>query len=150
MPKEGNAEKVLIRSFRTEDHGQVVRLWQLTGLAIKSSDGLPEIRKLMGQDSELFLVAESKLERELGKLVGSVIGAWDGSRGWVYHLAVLPESQKCGIGSKLVREVESRLHARGAIKVNLLVEPVNVGAIEFYEGLGYARGEYVFMGRELP
>jgi ribosomal protein S18 acetylase RimI-like enzyme len=93
---------------------------------------------------ELFLVAE-----EGGCIVGAVIGGWDGRRGYIYHLAVLPARRGQGIATELMAEIESRLRARGAIKVNLHVEPRNRGVVEFYERRGYAVGELMFMGKEL-
>jgi GNAT superfamily N-acetyltransferase len=68
----------------------------------------------------------------------------------VYHLAVLPELQRGGIGSRLMRELEDRFRERGALKVNLLVERRNARVAAFYERLGYAAADYVFMGKELP
>ena len=47
------------------------------------SDTLAEITKKVQRDPDLFLVAEAD-----GRLIGSVIGGFDGRRGMIYHLAV--------------------------------------------------------------
>jgi ribosomal protein S18 acetylase RimI-like enzyme len=80
----------------------------------------------------LFLVAESS-----GLLVGTVMGAYDGRRGWVYHLAVEPRMQSDGIGRMLMDAVERRMQRLGIAKVNLQIRPDNLHVIEFYRHLGY-------------
>ncbi|HEX6368831.1 MAG TPA: GNAT family acetyltransferase [Longimicrobium sp.] len=133
-----------IREFRDADYDAVVRLWREAGLTIKPSDTLPELRKLMDRNPGLFLVAE-----EDGAVAGTVIGAWDGRRAWVYHLAVLPARQGRGTGRMLMDELERRLLAVGATKLNLLVERGNAGVADFYRKLGYAPDDLLFMTRRL-
>jgi ribosomal protein S18 acetylase RimI-like enzyme len=82
-------------------------------------------------------------------VAGTVIGAWDGRRAWIYHLAVLPALQGRGIGRMLMDELERRLHAIGATKLNLLVEQGNAGVSDFYRKLGYAPEEMLFMTKGL-
>ncbi|HZS88537.1 MAG TPA: hypothetical protein VFE42_13765 [Chloroflexota bacterium] len=45
--------------------------------------------------------------------------------------------------------MERRLRAKGCEKVNLLIEPTNAQVLSFYEHLGYARDELVFMEKWL-
>lgn len=134
-----------IRAFRESDYDAVVHVWRDAGLTIKPSDTLPELRKLIERNPGLFLVAEDE-----GAVVGTVIGAWDGRRAWIYHLAVLPALQGRGIGRLLMKELEGRLRAVGATKLNLLVEQANAGVAEFYRSLGYAPGQLLFMTKRLP
>src|SRR3569623_408794 len=101
-----------IREFRLADYEAVKMLWREAGLTLKPSDELPEIKKKLERDPELFLVAEDQ-----GQLVGAVIGAWDGRRGFIYHLAIEPARQRQGLGLQLMQEVEKRLAQRGATKV---------------------------------
>jgi ribosomal protein S18 acetylase RimI-like enzyme len=82
-------------------------------------------------------------------LAGAAIGAWDGRRAWVYHLAVLPALQGRGLGRMLMDELERRLVAVGATKANLLVERGNAGAADFYRKAGYAPDELLFMAKRL-
>jgi ribosomal protein S18 acetylase RimI-like enzyme len=98
---------------------------------------------------DLFLVAEASDEHGVNRILGAVIGAWDGRLGWIYHLAVLPNARRGHLGTLLMRKVEERLHARGAIKVNLLVEPENFHAASFYRSLGYNEAPFVFFTKEL-
>lgn len=133
-----------LREFRDQDYDAAVRLWHAAGLTVKPSDTLPELRKLIDRNPGLFLVAE-----EDGSVVGTVIGAWDGRRAWIYHLAVLPDRQGGGTGRMLMDELERRLRAVGATRLNLLVERGNAGVADFYRKLGYAPYELLFMTKQL-
>lgn len=82
-------------------------------------------------------------------MAGTVIGAWDGRRAWIYHLAVLPARQGRGTGRMLMDELERRLHAIGATRLNLLVEQDNAAVAAFYRKLGYAPDELLFMTKGL-
>jgi len=93
---------------------------------------------------ELFLVA---VDGEA--VVGTVMGGYDGHRGWVYALAVTPSHRRRGIASALLRALEERLAAAGCGKVNLQVRASNAAVVRFYESLGYAVEERVSMGKRL-
>ncbi len=133
-----------IREFELNDYDAVIKIWEEAGLTLKPSDELSEIKRKLERDSDLFLVAE-----EDGQVVGAVIGAWDGRRGWIYHLAVSPSAQKQGIGLQLMEELETRMRQKGVYKVNLLVERNNSKVINFYERLGYEIDDIIFMGKKL-
>lgn len=77
--------------------------------------------------------------REDGKVVGAVIGAWDGLRGWIYHLAVRKQHQGQGIGTTLLAAAEARLHAIGVRQINLMVYEENSFAESLYYRRGYER-----------
>ena len=135
---------IALREFREADYEAVVSLWRAAGLTLKPSDTLPELRKVVARNPGLFLVAE-----EDESIRGAVIGAWDGRRAWIYHLAVLPALQGQGIGRMLMDELERRLAAVGATKLNLLVEQGNAGVADFYRKLGYAPDDLLFMAKRL-
>jgi ribosomal protein S18 acetylase RimI-like enzyme len=133
-----------LREFRESDHEAALAVWRACGLTVKPSDTLAELRKLVERNPGLFLVAE-----EEGEVAGTVMGAWDGRRGWVYHLAVLPSARRRGTARLLMDEVERRLRAAGATKVNLLVESSNAAVADFYRKLGYAPDDLLFMTKRL-
>ena len=136
--------RVRIRAFEWPDYDGVVRLWADAGLTVGPSESREGIALRLARDPGLFLVAEIDEQ-----IVGAVLGAFDGRRGWVWHLAVDQDRQRQGIGRALLAELEARLAARGCRKVNLLVAPHNVGVVPFYESLGYRTGELVFMEKWL-
>jgi len=130
-----------------DDYPAVYALWQEAGpgVRLRPSDSAPEVAKKLERDPDLFLVAEAE-----GRIVGVIMGAWDGRRGWLHHLAVAEAYRGQGIGAALVREVEDRLRAKGCLKVNLLVRAENVAARRLYERLGYEEmAGIIAMGKEL-
>ena len=74
----------------------------------RRSDTPAEIEKKLTRDPDLFLVAEHD-----NKIIGTVIGGFDGRRGLLYHLAVDGSFRGQGIGTLLLSEVESRLRLKG-------------------------------------
>lgn len=121
-----------IRSFVIDDYRKVRALWVATGLEIRPGDGLRDVKLKLARDEELFLVAEEDEE-----IVGTVMGAWDGRRGWIYHLSVLPSYRHRGVASGLIRELEARMRKLGVLKLNALIHPWNEASIKFFKSLGY-------------
>ena len=134
-----------IREFRIEDYPIVRDLWQTAGLTLRPGDELEDVKLKLQRDPDLFLVAEQN-----GEIVGSVIGGWDGRRGWIYHLAVKPRHQRKRIGANLVHEVEKRLLAKGAKKVNAQVYKWNERSSEFFKAIGYeTQPDLIMIGKQL-
>ena len=82
-------------------------------------------------------------------LVGALMAGFDGTRGWLHHLAVAPENRRQGIATDLVRAAEEGLLRLGCPKVNLQVRAENVGFLVFYQALGYRVEDMVSMGKLL-
>ena len=134
-----------IRVFEERDQPQVVALWkQVFSYPEPRNDPATSIRRKLDAQRNLFFVAEID-----GILVGTVMGGYDGHRGWIYSLAVDPAHRRREVGTALIRHVEKALAEQGAPKVNLQVFPTNSGAIEFYEKLGYRVEERISMGKVL-
>lgn len=132
-----------IREFRMEDYDETVKLWKESGLVIRPGDDLTGIKLKLERDSDLFLVAD-----EDGKILGVIMGAWDGRRGWINHLAVRPSHQRKGIGTALIRELEKRLVRKGAKKVNAQIYRWNEKSIHFFRTTGYeVHTDLVMVGR---
>src|ERR1044072_4500470 len=99
------AEQARIRAFTTDDYEDVVTVWRESGLTIKPSDALQELKKLLALAGTVFLVVEVNRAECPPEIVGTVIGAWDGRRAWIYHSAVKPVARRGRIGSRLMRTV---------------------------------------------
>ena len=65
------------------------------------------------------------------------MGAWNGRRRWINHLAVKPNYQELGIGTALVRELEKRLIRKGARKVNAQIYEWNKKSLKFFKTNDY-------------
>lgn len=115
------------------------------GVHVGRSDTPAEIEKKIARDPDLFLVAEAG-----DRIIGSVIGGYDGRRGLIYHLAVSESFRKQGIGSSLMDEVEARLRARGCLKSYLLVAENNPEAEVYYQQRGWKPMDKVHLfGKDL-
>ena len=137
----------MIRQFNfPEDYPGVVELWEHAGPGVHMgrSDTRAEIAKKVRRDPDLFLVAETG-----GKLIGSVIGGFDGRRGMIYHLAVAVEYRNQGLGAALMDEIEARLKAKGCLKSYLLVVDGNEYAYRFYKKRGWQEMDVTILGKEL-
>jgi ribosomal protein S18 acetylase RimI-like enzyme len=148
--KNGSRPKKLnfhIREFVfPEDYQAVIRLWQQAGpgVHVGRSDQPGEIAKKLQRDPDLFLIAETG-----GEIVGSVLGGFDGRRGLVYHLAVIPGQTRNGVGSALMEELDRRLKAKGCLKSYLLVTRDNAEAMQFYRARGWEPMDLLIYGKEL-
>ena len=137
---------IKLREFTLDDYDAAFALWQNAGpgLGIGRSDTRGEITRKLRYAPDLFLVAE-----EDGKLIGTVIGGYDGRRGIVYHLAVEQAHRGNGIGKLLMTEIEKRLAAKGCVKAYLLVMPENTDVIEYYRRIGWDVMPVTPMGKTL-
>ncbi len=126
---------VVLREFQyPADYDAVFSLWQNAGegIGIGLSDQPAEIEKKWRHAPDLFLLAELD-----GRIVGTVIGGFDGRRGMLYHLAVEADAREQGIGGLLMEEIEQRLRAKGCRKVYLLLKQGNPAG-EFYKKRGWS------------
>jgi len=129
----GAAVDVRLEPFELDDLDEARALWEATGMWLRPSDGPEQMALLIERDPELQLAARDGS----GRLVGTVLGGWDGRRAYVYHLAVAPDRQRGGIAGLLMDELEERFRARGALKAKLQVLVDNDVSRAFFAARGY-------------
>ncbi len=126
-------DSISITEFGMDDYAIVHKLWQQGDLWMRPSDG-PEATLLkLTRDPELFLVARDAR----GKVVGTVMGGWDGRRAYVYHLAVAPERRRQGIADALMDDLEERFRGLGALKAKPQILIDNDASRAFFARRGY-------------
>jgi ribosomal protein S18 acetylase RimI-like enzyme len=133
-----------IRPYQTQDESAVIALWGACGLIRPWNDPRRDIARKLTEQPELFLVGT-----EDGKPIATAMVGFDGHRGWVYYLAVDPDSRRLSHGKALMREAERLLVERGCPKVNLLVRSSNRKVVDFYLALGYEQDDVISLGRRL-
>ena len=133
-----------IRPFETKDEEQVISLWKECKLVVPWNNPGKDIQRKLKVNPELFLVGEIE-----GIIVGSIMGGYEGHRGWVNYPAVSPSYQKKGYGWQLMEAVEEKLKKMGCAKVNLQVRETNLEVIEFYKAIGYDLDHVIGMGKRL-
>jgi ribosomal protein S18 acetylase RimI-like enzyme len=123
---------VTIREARADEVDEVLALWRAAGSIPSVTDTADDVRRILASDRAWLLVAEHD-----GHLAGTLIVAFDGWRGHLYRMAVLPELRRRGIATSLVRAGEERLHAAGARRLAAIV--LEDEAAEFWAAAGYER-----------
>ena len=134
-----------IRSFRSADRAALVELWSEV-FPEDPPRNAPEsmIDNKLRVQSDLLMVADVD-----NRLVGAVMAGFDGTRGWIHHLAVAPRYRLKGIATALLRAAEDGLQRLGCPKVNLQVRAEDDGVVAFYRALGYSVERRVSMGKVL-
>lgn len=133
----------VIRDVRSTDGPGLRALWDAVDMRSIGDDDVSLVR-MARRNPGLLLVAT-----EGGAIVASALGAWDGRRGWIYHVATLPRLRRTGLARDLVGRIEAALRALGAPKVNVIVRERNDEGAAFWQSLGYTRHGAVQFGREL-
>ncbi len=135
---------LVIRPYRPSDEAAVINVWAECGLLHPENNPKLDIERKMRVNPELFLVGE------IGEqIVATCMVGYEGHRGWINYLGVLPSFQRQGIASQIMLEAESRLRALGCPKINLQVRGTNAKVVQFYESLGYANNQCIGMGKRL-
>ena len=134
---------VEIRVLRASDGDDLRALWKQAGFKSVGDDDR-SLARFLERNPRLLLVATAGDE-----LIGSALGAWDGRRGWIYHVATAKDHRRRGLGKRLVREVERRLLELGAPRVNVLVRDDAPDAPEFWTALGYKTSPTTQYGKDL-
>ncbi len=133
-----------IREFQPDDRQATIAVWERCDLVVPWNDPLRDIARKMQVGRELFLVG-----CVAGEVVATVMGGYEGHRGWINYLAVDPDHRRRGYAESLVRELEIRLIAIGCPKVNLQVRASNSAVLAFYEKIGYSQDANVSLGKRL-
>ncbi len=141
-PIFNRVNRVKIRVFREKDRAEVIALWRASGLAVAQNDPSEDIDRKLKVNPELFLVYDLS-----GQIIGTVMGGYEGHRGWVNYLAVHESHQGNGYGKQLMIAVEQLLKEKGCPKVNLQVRESNRQAIAFYNALGYGDDRVIGLGK---
>ena len=133
-----------IRIFDNNDREQVVALWHACGLVVPQNDPIKDIDRKLNVDADLFLVGHVGDE-----IIATVMGGYEGHRGWINYLAVKPSHQRKDFGQAIMQAVEALIKAKGCPKINLQVRSSNEAVIRFYQSLGYGVEPVIGMGKRL-
>ena len=133
---------VLVRPARRSEIPAVLALWRESDAVPSVSDDPASLARLLDTSEDALLVAEDG-----GRLVGTIVAGWDGWRGNLYRLAVLPTERRRGIALRLVAEAEQRLTRKGAVRLSALVVSEHDPAVALWLAAGYTHdprvGRYV-------
>ena len=132
------------RDFTENDTEAVVALWHECGLTRPWNDPRKDIvRKITDRNGAFWVV-----ENAYG-IIASVMVGYDGHRGTINYLAVIPAAQDQGIGGELMNRAETYLTGLGCPKVSFCVRRDNLPVLSFYNRLGYEIDDVHFLGKRL-
>ena len=126
------------------DADAIVALWQACGLTRPWNDPHADFAQAIANPTSTVLLA-----RDADTLIGAVMVGFDGHRGWIYYLGVIPARQRQRLGVTLMAAAEDWLRACGAPKLQLMVRNDNQPALDFYAALGLELQPVVTLGKRL-
>jgi ribosomal protein S18 acetylase RimI-like enzyme len=133
-----------IRAFEEKYKDEVIELWRECNLVVPQNDPAKDIERKLKVDRDLFLVG--LIDKQV---VATVMGGYEGHRGWINYLAVKPSQQRQGYGQAIMQAVESLIKQKGCPKINLQVRATNEAVIKFYAAIGYGNDNVVGLGKRL-
>jgi putative acetyltransferase len=115
----------------------VIELWsQTAGVGLNESDTIEQVRAYLVRNPGLSLVAKVG-----SQIVAAVLCGYDGRRGCLYHLAVLPSHRNQGLGRQLVSSCLASLAELGILRCNIFVYADNEAGHQFWNRCGWSMRE---------
>jgi ribosomal protein S18 acetylase RimI-like enzyme len=142
-PARATGHELIVREIRAADGDALRALWKSVGFRSLGDDDR-SLARLARRNPGLALVAS-----EGGRIVGSALGAWDGRRGWIYHVATVESHRRRGVATKLLDQIERGLRDLGCPKVNVVVRDESDGGHKLWAARGYATTPTRHFGKEL-
>ena len=85
-------EEFYIRSFIPQDRDELFGIWDTCGVTDPYIDIKSSLQKKLSIQPDLLLVCEYE-----SRVIGTVMAGYEGRRGWLNALGVLPEFRRRGI-----------------------------------------------------
>ncbi|HLF76752.1 MAG TPA: GNAT family N-acetyltransferase [Dehalococcoidia bacterium] len=133
------ASNPIIRDALLEEVPSVLEIWRAAFDEDDTHGELDDVQRVIldDQNARLLLAVAD------GVAVGTLIATFDGWRGNMYRLAVLPQHQRQGIARSLVAAAEQWLQAVGCRRITALVERDRAWATSFWAAAGYAHEQHM-------
>ena len=134
-----------IELFTMRYYHEIIDLWKRSGIDVTSSDTRDEIERMLIRNPDFFLIG-----KESEKVIAVVMGAFDGRRGYVHHLAIDPDYQKKKYGRMMMDELIEKFHNKKVHKIHLFIQKDNKEVVDFYRKLGWEVREDLIMMSFVP
>lgn len=134
MPADGARSQRLLRNLRRTP-------WNSDDSAVDIDD--MRLRKFAQRNPGTFIVVA-----EGDAVIGAGLGGWDGRYGWLHLVAVAGDHRRMGLGTQLVRRIESGLEAAGCRRARVIDEG-DSAHVAFWDAIGYRRDESGYLAREI-
>jgi ribosomal protein S18 acetylase RimI-like enzyme len=137
-----------IKPYHLDNQQAVINLWHACNLVVAWNDPAKDIQRKMLVDPDLFLIGQLPGDPS-GEIIATVMGGYEGHRGWINYLAVSPKHQRKGYARAMMQQVEVLIQNKGCPKINLQVRGTNSEVIQFYQAIGYDVENAVGLGKRL-
>lgn len=139
---------MIFRTLGEADIDACLALWSgLPGLALSSADEPPALARFFARNPGLSWGAFD------GQLVATILAGHDGRRGFLYHLAVAPDSRGHGFSTELMRRALEGLSEAGIGRVNVFVLADNMQGLAFWASAARSgwtkRGDILVFSKDL-
>ena len=130
-----------IRPMTKEDYDEIFAMWQITTKrALSKADESCQIERYLDRNPGMSQVAVID-----GKIVGTVLAGHDGRRGFIHHMAVLPEYRRRHIGHQLAEKAIEMITKDGIDKTHIFCYQNNETGQNFWKDFGFKKREDVFV-----
>lgn len=130
-----------IRPMTKEDYDEIFAMWQITTKrALSKADERCQIERYLDRNPGMSQVAVVD-----GKIVGTVLAGHDGRRGFIHHMAVLPEYRRRHIGHQLAEKAIEMITKDGIDKTHIFCYQNNETGQNFWKDFGFKKREDVFV-----
>jgi ribosomal protein S18 acetylase RimI-like enzyme len=118
------------------DHDKFISFWK-ENYFFNELDEIKPLTLFLEKNPGLSFVAKDN-----GEIIGTVLGSFDGRRGYIQKLVVRKDYRKKGVGRMLLTKVIGELRSQGALYIPINAE---VELTEFYEKNGFQKTKQVPM-----
>jgi ribosomal protein S18 acetylase RimI-like enzyme len=130
-----------IRSMKIDDYDEIFSMWQITSKrALCEADSRENIERYLLRNRGMSQVAV-----ENGRIIGTVLAGHDGRRGFIHHMAVLPEYRRKHIGNALATEAIKKIAEDGIDKTHIFCYQDNLTGQGFWSSLGFKKRGDLFV-----
>jgi N-acetylglutamate synthase len=137
-----------IRTLTIDDYDAICEVWAASGVHYQATGR--ESRESFAKQmtvSDLQIVLGAIDAGDGNRLVGVVIATHDGRKGWISRLGVMPDRQRQGIGTRLIRTAEDLLHKKGMTIVAALVEHWNEASLGLFKSQGFLVNDTYYLAK---
>ena len=132
---------MIIREMTIDDYDEVYEMWQITTKrALSKADEKDQMERYLKHNAGMSQVAVVD-----GKIVGTVLAGHDGRRGFIHHMAVLPEFRRKKIGHALAQTAIQKIREQGIDKTHIFCYKNNETGQSFWRDFGFEKREDVFV-----
>ncbi len=130
-----------IREMVIDDYDEVYAMWLTTSRrALSRADERPQMERYLRRNAGMSQVAVTD-----GRIVGTVLAGHDGRRGFIHHMAVLPEYRRRGIGHKLAKRAIEKIKEEGIDKTHIFCYQNNETGQSFWKDFGFEKRDDVYV-----